>query len=81
MTLPLSDDSLPLSLSLSPSVAQVVPPVPVRLDYKRFAREKNSRALVPQEGKPCPVYITPIKGSRTPQSSHSPQGHSGLVAF
>ncbi|XP_012671410.2 nucleolar protein 6 [Clupea harengus] len=60
-------ENLPLSITsvqgAHPALryTQVVPPVPVRLDYKRFAREKNSRALVPQEGKPCPVYITPIK--------------------
>ncbi|XP_030633851.1 nucleolar protein 6 [Chanos chanos] len=40
---------------------QVFPPVPLKLDYSFFGREKTSRALVPQQGKPCPVYITPIK--------------------
>ncbi|KAJ8380561.1 hypothetical protein SKAU_G00013390 [Synaphobranchus kaupii] len=40
---------------------QVFPPEPVKLDYSFFGREKASRALVPQEDKPCPTYITPIK--------------------
>lgn len=41
---------------------QVFPPVPMKLDYSFFDREKLSRALVPKEGKPCPAYITPITG-------------------
>ncbi|KAK6306718.1 hypothetical protein J4Q44_G00236430 [Coregonus suidteri] len=32
-----------------------------QLDYSFFDREKLSRSLVPQEGKPCPVYITSVK--------------------
>lgn len=41
---------------------QVFPPLPLKLDYSFFEREKTSRSLVPKEGKPCPVYITPITG-------------------
>ncbi|XP_010903751.2 nucleolar protein 6 [Esox lucius] len=40
---------------------QVFPPVPVKLDYTFFHRDKTSKCLVPLEDKPCPVYITPIK--------------------
>ncbi|KAK9974376.1 hypothetical protein ABG768_022477 [Culter alburnus] len=40
---------------------QVFPPVPVRMNYKFFAKKKNRLGLVPQEDKPCPYYITPIK--------------------
>ncbi|KAK5871329.1 hypothetical protein PBY51_004214 [Eleginops maclovinus] len=40
---------------------QVFPPVPLKLDYSFFDREKTSRSLMPKEGKPCPAYITPIK--------------------
>ncbi|XP_056275390.1 nucleolar protein 6-like [Pseudoliparis swirei] len=39
---------------------QVFPPVPLKVDYSFFDREKTSRSLVPMEGKPCPAYITPI---------------------
>ncbi|XP_031592054.2 nucleolar protein 6 [Oreochromis aureus] len=39
---------------------QVFPPRPLKLEYSFFDREKTSRSLVPKEGKPCPVYITPI---------------------
>lgn len=42
---------------------QVFPPVPVRMNYKFFAKKKNRLGLVPQEDKPCPYYITPIKGT------------------
>ncbi|XP_041957750.1 nucleolar protein 6 [Alosa sapidissima] len=60
-------ENLPLSITsvqgAHPALryTQVIPPVPVKLDYKRFDREKHIRALLPQEGKPCPAYITPIK--------------------
>lgn len=43
-------------------VWQVFPPVPLKLDYSFFDREKTCRSLVPKEGKPCPAYITPITG-------------------
>ncbi|XP_055741968.1 nucleolar protein 6-like [Salvelinus fontinalis] len=39
----------------------VPPPVPLKLDYSFFDREKLSWLLVPQEGKPCPVYIAVVK--------------------
>ncbi|XP_023257306.1 nucleolar protein 6 [Seriola lalandi dorsalis] len=39
---------------------QVFPPMPLKLDYSFFERDKTSRSLVPKEGKPCPAYITPI---------------------
>uniref|UniRef100_A0AAX7TI89 Nucleolar protein 6 n=1 Tax=Astatotilapia calliptera TaxID=8154 RepID=A0AAX7TI89_ASTCA len=39
---------------------QVFSPRPLKLEYSFFDREKTSRSLVPKEGKPCPVYITPI---------------------
>ncbi|XP_056141122.1 nucleolar protein 6 [Lampris incognitus] len=39
---------------------QVFPPVPLKLDYSFFDREKIARSLVPKEDKPCPAYITPI---------------------
>ncbi|XP_051960770.1 nucleolar protein 6 isoform X2 [Xyrauchen texanus] len=40
---------------------QVFPPVPVKLAYSFFDREKNRLGLVPKDDKPCPIYITPIK--------------------
>ncbi|KAJ8414951.1 hypothetical protein AAFF_G00024740 [Aldrovandia affinis] len=58
---------LPLSITAvqgaHPSLryTQVFPPVPVKLDYLFFGRDKISRALVPKEGKPCPIYLTPVK--------------------
>lgn len=42
---------------------QVFPPVPVRMDCKVFDRNKNRLGLLPREDKPCPYYITPIKGT------------------
>ncbi|KAG7481304.1 hypothetical protein MATL_G00065380 [Megalops atlanticus] len=60
-------EGLPLSITAvqgaHPALryTQVFPPVPMKLDYSFFGREKVSRALVPQEGKPCPIYITPVK--------------------
>uniref|UniRef100_A0A7N8YJ63 Nucleolar protein 6 n=1 Tax=Mastacembelus armatus TaxID=205130 RepID=A0A7N8YJ63_9TELE len=39
---------------------QVFPPLPMKMDYSFFDREKICRSLVPKEGKPCPAYITPI---------------------
>lgn len=41
---------------------QVFPPVPVKLDFSFFDREKMSRSLLPKEDKPCPAYIMPITG-------------------
>ncbi|KAL2091865.1 hypothetical protein ACEWY4_011663 [Coilia grayii] len=60
-------EDLPLSITsvqgAHPALryTQVLPPVPFKLSYKQFDREKRSRALLPQDGNPCPVYITPIK--------------------
>uniref|UniRef100_A0A4W6G8X9 Nucleolar protein 6 n=1 Tax=Lates calcarifer TaxID=8187 RepID=A0A4W6G8X9_LATCA len=60
-------EGLPLSITAvqgaHPALryTQVFPPVPLKLDYSFFEREKTSRSLVPKEGKPCPAYITPIK--------------------
>ncbi|XP_035234780.1 nucleolar protein 6 [Anguilla anguilla] len=60
-------EGLPLSITAvqgaHPALryTQVFPPEPVKLDYSFFGREKVSRALVPSEDKPCPVYITPVK--------------------
>ncbi|KAG7318490.1 hypothetical protein KOW79_018245 [Hemibagrus wyckioides] len=60
-------EGLPLSITsvqgAHPALrySQVFPPVPVKLSYSYFEREKTSRALVPHEAKPCPYYITPIK--------------------
>ncbi|KAI1900401.1 hypothetical protein AGOR_G00049570 [Albula goreensis] len=60
-------EGLPLSVTAvqgaHPSLrySQVFPPVPLKLDYSFFEREKTTRALVPKEGKPCPTYITPVK--------------------
>ncbi|KAM6944800.1 nucleolar protein 6 [Lycodopsis pacificus] len=59
-------EGLPLSITAvqgaHPALryTQVFPPVPLKVDYSFFDREKASRSLVPQEGKPCPAYITPI---------------------
>lgn len=59
-------EGLPLSITAvqgaHPALryTQVFPPVPVKLDYSFFDREKSSRSLLPQEDKPCPAYITPI---------------------
>ncbi|KAF3695903.1 Nucleolar protein 6 [Channa argus] len=39
---------------------QVFPPLPLKLDYSFFEREKTSRSLVLKDSKPCPAYITPI---------------------
>ncbi|KAI5088223.1 nucleolar protein 6 [Silurus meridionalis] len=60
-------EGLPLSITsvqgAHPALryTQVFPPVPVKLAYSFFEREKTSRALVPNKTKPCPYYITPIK--------------------
>ncbi|KAJ8285473.1 hypothetical protein GJAV_G00027190 [Gymnothorax javanicus] len=60
-------EGLPLSITAvqgtHPALryTQVFPPEPVKLVYSFFGREKDSRALVPLEDKPCPVYITPVK--------------------
>uniref|UniRef100_A0A674DQ49 Nucleolar protein 6 n=1 Tax=Salmo trutta TaxID=8032 RepID=A0A674DQ49_SALTR len=60
-------EGLPLSITsvqgAHPALryTQVFPPVPLKLDYSFFDREKLSRSLVPHEVKPCPVYITPVK--------------------
>ncbi|XP_062310472.1 nucleolar protein 6 [Osmerus eperlanus] len=40
---------------------QVFPPTPLVLDYSVFDKDKLTKSLLPQEGKPCPAYITPIK--------------------
>uniref|UniRef100_UPI003AAB698B nucleolar protein 6 n=1 Tax=Centroberyx gerrardi TaxID=166262 RepID=UPI003AAB698B len=59
-------EGLPLSITsvqgAHPALryTQVFPPVPLKLDYSFFDREKTARSLVPKEGKPCPAYITPI---------------------
>uniref|UniRef100_A0A8C4IVS4 Nucleolar protein 6 n=1 Tax=Dicentrarchus labrax TaxID=13489 RepID=A0A8C4IVS4_DICLA len=59
-------EGLPLSITAvqgaHPALryTQVFPPVPLKLDYSFFDREKTSRSLVPKENKPCPAYITPI---------------------
>uniref|UniRef100_A0A3Q3VZY5 Nucleolar protein 6 n=1 Tax=Mola mola TaxID=94237 RepID=A0A3Q3VZY5_MOLML len=59
-------EGLPLSITAvqgaHPALryTQVFPPVPLKLDYSFFDREKTSRSLVPGEGKACPAYITPI---------------------
>ncbi|KAM3867565.1 nucleolar protein 6 [Diretmus argenteus] len=59
-------EGLPLSITsvqgAHPALryTQVFPPVPLKLDYSFFDRDKISRSLVPKEGKPCPAYITPI---------------------
>uniref|UniRef100_A0A8C9XMX3 Nucleolar protein 6 n=1 Tax=Sander lucioperca TaxID=283035 RepID=A0A8C9XMX3_SANLU len=59
-------EGLPLSITAvqgaHPALryTQVFPPLPLKLDYSFFDREKTSRSLVPKEGKPCPAYITPI---------------------
>ncbi|XP_034397578.1 nucleolar protein 6 [Cyclopterus lumpus] len=59
-------EGLPLSITAvqgaHPALryTQVFPPVPLKVDYSFFDREKTSRSLVPKEGKPCPAYITPI---------------------
>lgn len=42
---------------------QVFPPVPVKLLYSFFDKKKNQLGLVPRKEKPCPYYITPIKGT------------------
>ncbi|KAM6964841.1 nucleolar protein 6 [Aplochiton taeniatus] len=60
-------EGLPLSITsvqgAHPALryTQVFPPVPVLLDYSFFERDKASRSLVPQEGRPCPTYVSPIK--------------------
>ncbi|XP_063051087.1 nucleolar protein 6 [Engraulis encrasicolus] len=60
-------EDLPLSITsvqgAHPALryTQVLPPVPYKLNYKQFDREKRTRALLPQMGSPCPAYITPIK--------------------
>ncbi|XP_071382591.1 nucleolar protein 6 [Centroberyx affinis] len=59
-------EGLPLSITsvqgAHPALryTQVFPPVPLKLDYSFFDREKTARSLVPKAGKPCPAYITPI---------------------
>ncbi|KAM4616374.1 nucleolar protein 6 [Polymixia lowei] len=59
-------EGLPLSITsvqgAHPALryTQVFPPVPLKMDYSFFDREKISRSLMPKEGKPCPAYITPI---------------------
>lgn len=59
-------DDLPLSITAvqgaHPALryTQVFPPVPLKLDYSFFDKEKFTRSLVPKESKPCPAYITPI---------------------
>ncbi|XP_044225414.1 nucleolar protein 6 [Thunnus albacares] len=59
-------EGLPLSITsvqgAHPALryTQVFPPLPLKLDYSFFEREKTCRSLVPKEGKPCPAYITPI---------------------
>ncbi|XP_076854204.1 nucleolar protein 6 [Brachyhypopomus gauderio] len=60
-------EGLPLSITsvqgAHPALryTQVFPPVPVKLIYSFFRREKGSRVLLPKENKPCPYYLTPIK--------------------
>lgn len=60
-------EGLPLSITsvqgAHPALryTQVFPPVPVKLDYTFFERDKASRSLVPLEGKACPTYISPVK--------------------
>uniref|UniRef100_A0A8C5I7E4 Nucleolar protein 6 n=1 Tax=Gouania willdenowi TaxID=441366 RepID=A0A8C5I7E4_GOUWI len=59
-------EDLPLSITsvqgAHPALryTQVFPPVPLKLDFSYFDREKKSKSLVPSKDKPCPVYITPI---------------------
>uniref|UniRef100_A0A665SXI0 Nucleolar protein 6 n=1 Tax=Echeneis naucrates TaxID=173247 RepID=A0A665SXI0_ECHNA len=59
-------EGLPLSITAVQGAhpvlryTQVFPPVPLKLDYSFFEREKTSRSLIPKEDKPCPAYITPI---------------------
>ncbi|KAE8292307.1 Nucleolar protein 6 [Larimichthys crocea] len=59
-------EGLPLSITAvqgaHPALryTQVFPPLPLKLDYSFFVREKISRSLVPKEDKPCPAYVTPI---------------------
>ncbi|XP_034548589.1 nucleolar protein 6 [Notolabrus celidotus] len=59
-------EDLPLSITsvqgAHPALryTQVFPPVPLKLDYSFFDKEKTFRSLVPKEEKPCPAYITPI---------------------
>ncbi|KAM3610678.1 uncharacterized protein V6R79_007135 [Siganus canaliculatus] len=59
-------EDLPLSITAvqgsHPALryTQVFPPVPLKLDFSFFDKDKPSRSLVPKEGKPCPAYITPI---------------------
>ncbi|KAL6114361.1 nol6 [Pungitius sinensis] len=59
-------EGLPLSITAvqgaHPALryTQVFPPVPLKVDYSFFDREKTCRSLVPKESKPCPAYITPI---------------------
>uniref|UniRef100_A0A673CSG7 Nucleolar protein 6 n=1 Tax=Sphaeramia orbicularis TaxID=375764 RepID=A0A673CSG7_9TELE len=59
-------EGLPLSITsvqgAHPALryTQVFPPLPLKLDYSFFDRDKISRSLMPKEGKPCPAYITPI---------------------
>lgn len=59
-------EDLPLSITAvqgaHPALrcTQVFPPVPLKLDYSFFDREKISRSLLPKPGKPCPAYVTPI---------------------
>uniref|UniRef100_A0A8C7MSX6 Nucleolar protein 6 n=1 Tax=Oncorhynchus kisutch TaxID=8019 RepID=A0A8C7MSX6_ONCKI len=61
-------EGLPLSLTSvqgsHPALryTQVFPsPIHLKLDYLLLDREKLSQLLVPQEDKPCPVYIAPVK--------------------
>ncbi|KAM7416491.1 hypothetical protein PAMA_018513 [Pampus argenteus] len=59
-------EGLPLSITsvqgAHPALryTQVFPPLPLKLDYSFFDKEKTCRSLVPKEGKPCPAYVTPI---------------------
>ncbi|XP_053336445.1 nucleolar protein 6 [Clarias gariepinus] len=60
-------EGLPLSITsvqgAHPALryTQVFPPVPVKLAYSFFQREKTMAALIPDGSKPCSYYITPIK--------------------
>ncbi|XP_048851490.1 nucleolar protein 6 isoform X2 [Brienomyrus brachyistius] len=60
-------EGLPLSITsvqaAHPALrySQVFPPVPHKLQYSFFGREKVTGALLPLENKPCPAYIPPLK--------------------
>ncbi|XP_068616860.1 nucleolar protein 6 [Brachionichthys hirsutus] len=59
-------EGLPLSITAvqgaHPALryTQVFPPLPLKLDYSFFDKERFSKSLLPKEEKPCAAYITPI---------------------